>query len=62
LERKENDTMDKLIKRTTTVETFAVEDKDRDLSGDDRDDDDIDGVDDDEGDEDNAAARKARRK
>jgi hypothetical protein len=46
----------------TTAETFAVEDKGRDLSGDELDrDDDIDVVDADEGDDD-AAVRKARRR
>jgi hypothetical protein len=59
-EDKEN-IMEKLIKRTTIEETFAVEDKARDLGGDDRDED-IEVDDDDEGDEDDAAARKARRK
>jgi hypothetical protein len=49
------------IRGCTIEETFAVEDKARELGGDERDDD-IDGADDDEGDEDDAAARKTRRK
>lgn len=57
LERKEKDKMERLLKRRTIEETFAVEDTDRELAADDREDE-IDGADED--DEDNEPSRAAR--